>query len=186
MSNHIAVAIIGLSTIENIAVKEVLRRIPSVSTDTFADCSFFMQNTQQFQAYVCDSESYLLNSSFFFPRKDRTVVVFSAKTPHSVDTASIDSEPFIIYHNSDEAYLERSLRHIVKQAKSSEEPSADLSSREKEVLRLIAGGLANKEIADRLNISVNTAITHRKNISTKLGIKSASGLSIYALMSGII
>ncbi|MDE6218264.1 MAG: LuxR C-terminal-related transcriptional regulator, partial [Muribaculaceae bacterium] len=61
-----------------------------------------------------------------------------------------------------------------------------LSSREKEVLGLIAQGLSNKEIADRLCISVNTAITHRKNISSKLGIKSASARSLYALMNGLI
>lgn len=61
-----------------------------------------------------------------------------------------------------------------------------LSVREKEVLREIASGKTNKEIAEALCISVNTAITHRKNLSAKLGIKSASGLSLYALMNGII
>ncbi|MDE6753269.1 MAG: helix-turn-helix transcriptional regulator, partial [Muribaculaceae bacterium] len=50
----------------------------------------------------------------------------------------------------------------------------------------IAQGKINKEIADILCISVNTVITHRKNISSKLGIKSASGLSLYAMMNGII
>ena len=43
-----------------------------------------------------------------------------------------------------------------------------------------------KEIADSLNISVNTVLTHRKNISSKLGIRSVSGLSLYAMMNGII
>ena len=41
-------------------------------------------------------------------------------------------------------------------------------------------------IADRLNISVNTVLSHRKNITAKLGIKSVSGLSVYAIMNGII
>ncbi len=61
-----------------------------------------------------------------------------------------------------------------------------LTQREKDVLRLIATGLTNKEIADELNISVNTVITHRKNVTQKLGIRSASGLSLYALMNGLI
>lgn len=61
-----------------------------------------------------------------------------------------------------------------------------LTSREKDVLRLIASGLTGKEIANTLNISTNTVITHKKNLSAKLGIKSASGLSLYALMNGII
>ncbi|VBB48448.1 conserved hypothetical protein [uncultured Paludibacter sp.] len=58
-----------------------------------------------------------------------------------------------------------------------------LSEREIEVLKQLALGLSNKEIADKLNISINTVITHRKNISQKTGIKSASGLTIYAVVN---
>ena len=61
-----------------------------------------------------------------------------------------------------------------------------LSAREIEVLVLITKGLINKEIADKLNISLTTVITHRKNITEKLGIKSVSGLTIYAVMNGYI
>lgn len=63
---------------------------------------------------------------------------------------------------------------------------APLTQREKDVLRLIAAGLTAKEIADRLGITANTVVTHRKNISAKLGIRSASGLSLYAMMNGLI
>lgn len=58
-----------------------------------------------------------------------------------------------------------------------------LSEREIEVLKHLALGLSSKEIADKLNISVNTATTHRKNISQKTGIKSVSGLTIYAVVN---
>jgi DNA-binding NarL/FixJ family response regulator len=61
-----------------------------------------------------------------------------------------------------------------------------LSDRETEVLKLLVTGLANKEIADNLNISTYTVITHRKNISLKTGIKSVSGLTLYAVVKGII
>jgi len=61
-----------------------------------------------------------------------------------------------------------------------------LSERETEVLRLLATGMANKEIADKLNISPNTVITHRKNISQKTGIKSVSGLTIFAVAQKIV
>jgi DNA-binding CsgD family transcriptional regulator len=61
-----------------------------------------------------------------------------------------------------------------------------LSDREIEVLKLLASGLANKEIADKLNISINTVITHRKNISQKTGIKSISGLTIYAVVQKFV
>jgi DNA-binding NarL/FixJ family response regulator len=61
-----------------------------------------------------------------------------------------------------------------------------LSDRETEVLQHMATGLSNKEIADRLNISINTVITHRKNISQKTGIKSIPGLTIYAVTKKLI
>lgn len=61
-----------------------------------------------------------------------------------------------------------------------------LSEREIDVLKLIVKGFSNKEIADNLNISIHTVISHRKNISQKTGIKSQSGLTIYAISNKII
>ncbi len=61
-----------------------------------------------------------------------------------------------------------------------------LSDRETDVLKLLAKGMSNKEIADRLNISINTVISHRKRITEKTGIKSVSGLTIYAVVQKII
>lgn len=71
-------------------------------------------------------------------------------------------------------------------AQPADTTDSGLSDRELEVLKCVAEGLSNKEMADRLNISVNTVITHRKNISQKTGIKSASGLTIYAVVNKII
>ena len=64
--------------------------------------------------------------------------------------------------------------------------NGDLTLREKDVIRLIAMGYANKEIADRLNISIHTVISHRKNITEKLNIKSISGLTVYAIMNNLL
>lgn len=61
-----------------------------------------------------------------------------------------------------------------------------LSERETDVLKLLATGMANKVIAEKLNISTNTVITHRKNISQKTGIKSVSGLTIYAVVQKLV
>ncbi|QIK60818.1 LuxR family transcriptional regulator [Dysgonomonas sp. HDW5A] len=66
-----------------------------------------------------------------------------------------------------------------------EEDSA-ISVRELDVLKLVALGLLNKEIADRLNISLNTVLSHRKNITAKLGIKTVSGLIFYCISHGYI
>ncbi|MBQ7572510.1 MAG: helix-turn-helix transcriptional regulator [Bacteroidaceae bacterium] len=61
-----------------------------------------------------------------------------------------------------------------------------LSDREREVIRLVAMGLSNKEIAERMFIAVNTVMTHRRNISRKLDIHATAGLTIYAIVNGII
>ena len=64
--------------------------------------------------------------------------------------------------------------------------SHDLSDREQDVLILVAKGKANKEIADELNISIHTVMSHRKNITHKTGIKSVAGLTVYALLNNLL
>ncbi|MGD2033900.1 MAG: LuxR C-terminal-related transcriptional regulator [Bacteroidales bacterium] len=61
-----------------------------------------------------------------------------------------------------------------------------LSERETEILKFVALGLTNREIAEKLFISAHTVITHRKNITAKLGIKTIAGLTVYAVLNGII
>ena len=61
-----------------------------------------------------------------------------------------------------------------------------LSDREKDVIISLVQGMSNKEIADHLFISVNTVITHRRNIARKLQIHSPAGLTIYAIINGLV
>ena len=61
-----------------------------------------------------------------------------------------------------------------------------ISSREREILKLVASGYSNKQIAAKLFISIHTVITHRKNITMKLGVKSISGLTLYAIINNIV
>ena len=61
-----------------------------------------------------------------------------------------------------------------------------LSEREKEIIVQVVRGLSNKEIAEALFISVNTVMTHRRNIARKLQIRSAAGLTIYAIVNGLV
>jgi regulator of cell morphogenesis and NO signaling len=61
-----------------------------------------------------------------------------------------------------------------------------LSDREKDVIVALVQGMSNKEIADHLCISINTVITHRRNIARKLQIHSPAGLTIYAIINGLV
>ena len=67
-----------------------------------------------------------------------------------------------------------------------ESGESTLSKREETILKLIARGYTNKAIADRLFLSLHTVTTHRKNIVAKLGIKSVSGLTVYAIVNNMI
>lgn len=62
----------------------------------------------------------------------------------------------------------------------------ELSPREKEVIVGIVKGLSNKEIASEMNVSVNTVMTHRRNIAAKLHIHTPAGLTIYAIVSNLV
>lgn len=71
-------------------------------------------------------------------------------------------------------------------ANNTKDTDTELTKREIEVLQLITKGYSNKEIADHLFVSTHTVISHRKNISEKTGIKSASGMTMYAILKKII
>ena len=64
--------------------------------------------------------------------------------------------------------------------------STELSDREKEILIAVAKGLTNKSIAEQYHLSIHTVITHRKNLTRKTGIKSVSGLTVYAILNNLI
>ena len=82
--------------------------------------------------------------------------------------------------------LESPGRHVADPHTHKEAQREELSQREKEILVSVAQGLLNKEIADKHNISINTVITHRKNITRKIGIKTVAGLTVYAILNNLI
>ncbi|MDY9919511.1 regulatory protein, luxR family [Porphyromonadaceae bacterium NLAE-zl-C104] len=83
----------------------------------------------------------------------------------------------------------RHLHHAISGDHAQQQPDRhvhQLTNREEEILRLIVKGYLNKEIAEKLHISHNTVLTHRKNIISKTGIKTVSGLTFYAIRKGLI
>jgi len=83
--------------------------------------------------------------------------------------------------------LEKVLNELASRPREPEEKQVQsLSEREIDVLKLLVAGNSNKEIADVLNISTHTVISHRKNITQKTNIKSVAGLTIYAMLNGVI
>ncbi len=82
--------------------------------------------------------------------------------------------------------ITKKLNNQYKQCGCKNNLQEELSEREIDVLVQLVKGLSNKQIADKLNISIHTVISHRKNIIEKTGIKSLSGMTIYAISKKII
>jgi DNA-binding NarL/FixJ family response regulator len=73
-----------------------------------------------------------------------------------------------------------------EEEQTQENDTEPLSQREKEIITYVVKGLTNKEIADKLCLSVHTVITHRRNIARKLQIHSPAGLTIYAIVNKLV
>ena len=114
----------------------------------------------------------------------RYIAIATTVTDKSV-LAGYD-ESFTIY-DSGEVISEKILKVLKQEVKEDEPDNADtLSQREKEIVICVVKGMTNKEIADYLCLSIHTVITHRRNISAKLQIHSAAGLTIYAIVNKLI
>lgn len=93
-----------------------------------------------------------------------------------------------MYINISQKELGEKLRDYIDPGKDfkNQEGEKGLSKRENEVVRMLSLGAGNKEIAQKLHLSLHTVLTHRKNIIRKLGIKTTSGITVYAILNGII
>ena len=113
----------------------------------------------------------------------------SCKIIHLINTAIPSSSPQNQISVMDpKVVIIEKLTPFIKPAstESGDDNSEELTPREKLILENVALGLTNKESASKLFISTHTVISHRKNITRKLHIKSVSGLTVYAILNGIV
>ena len=171
MHRNKQIAIILPDTLQSIGLQSLLTDyFPPVEVCYFPAFEIFNAagGNDAFDYYFTSPDIMVLNADFFLPRRSKTTVLIDG----GEGIGGISTTNHITIKASQEIIIEQN--------------SKDLSSRETDVLQLIVKGITNKEIADKLNISLNTVLTHRKNITAKLGIKTVSGLTFYAIMNGII
>lgn len=186
------VAIIDSNTFAAIGLRSLLKDImPEITVDCFRSFSELETNGMQLYYHFFVTEHILFtNLQFFRDNKKKTIVLTSTNEP------SLVVEKFHSLNvNVSESDLVKSLLHLEQSAhahgnkfpeNTAKEMSRGLSPREIEVLTHIVRGYINKEIADKLCISLSTVITHRKNITEKLKRKSVGALTVYAVMQGYI
>ena len=148
------------------------------STEDFSDYSHLLGYHLIItdQHLVSESVEYLKKH---FAGSERIRYLFLSLTDKNNDELHINDSFFIIRQK-----IQDCLNSIQDSSQTSQ--IQELTAREIEVLKLIALGFTIKEIANELFISTHTAISHRKNISEKTGIKTISGLTMYAVIKGII
>ena len=127
------------------------------------------------------------NKEFLFSlSKDHPHLTVIALVTSYLDHAVLTSYSGIIEINDSKQKIINKLNEWVKDNSPKKNDDVELSKREMDVLVAVAKGMMNKEIADQMNISIHTVISHRKNITRKTGIKSVSGLTVYALLNNLI
>ncbi|WP_455498262.1 response regulator transcription factor [Coprobacter sp.] len=180
------IAIISPVTLINIGLKQIMTDYFSAGSITlYGDAGCFLsESPEKYDLYFTFPDTFLFHYDFFLPRKGKTILLTDCTYPQS-DFSNIEHQLSI---RADLNSLIEQLQSLIENTcqKFPNDSQEELSPREIEVLQLIAQGYINKEIADRLNISINTVLSHRKNITAKLGIKSVSGLSFYAMMNGYV
>ena len=122
--------------------------------------------------------------SIFSPEEGETAVVALTYTSYDENVLRQYDECIGVYDPA--ARIFQKLHNALKERKESKSELYELSTRERDILVAVAKGKTNKEIADEFNISIYTVISHRRNISRKLGINSISGLTVYAIMNKLI
>jgi len=184
------IAIVDSNTLAAIGLKQLLQSlVPVLEVNTFGSFAELMANSpEHYVHYFVAMNIVLENRSFFTFYKRKTIVLTV-----SSDVDKQLSDFHCICVNVPEAELVRSLlileQYAHRNGKNLPPRKVDsklLSDREAEVMALIVKGYINKEIADMLHIGLTTVVTHRRNIMEKLGLKSVSALTIYAVMNGYV
>ncbi len=184
-------------TLTALGLQALIKRLmPGAETCLFTDCNMTAKTDKETFFHFFTTTQFLLgHPHFFLQRRHKTIVLIqgdeSTLLPQGFHTLNVCQEEEKLVrdflrlaqnaHNAKGAAPE-----VVRRAQMPHKSPTLLTPREHDVLHGIVTGLRNKEIADRLGISLATVISHRKNITLKLDAKSVSALTIYAVAHGIV
>lgn len=173
----------------------IIEKIPDTQIVQQFDSEDEMKNLGNFE-----SDFIIFNPNLLNTKTKNTLQKFSAlaagetestqliSLSQKLELTEINCAEYININDSQNIILSK-LKTLIGNRETSNPKSdapEEISKREVDILKNIALGLSNKEIADKLFISTHTVVTHRKNITRKLGIKTVPGLTIYAILNKII
>ena len=166
MQQRPVIAILTANVLVGVGLRSILEKAaPAADVELFGNFQEFAEaDPERFIHYFVTAQLFAAHNAFFRARSHRTIVLANGQTPAGV-------------------HCIRRPEHALPVQPQAAQP---LTEREAEVLTLIAGGLINKQVADRLGIGLTTVISHRRNIMEKLGIRTTAGLVVYALAAGYV
>lgn len=191
MERRPAIAVIAPSILTALGMKSILEKIiPMAEVEVFNDVHALEESgMERYFHFFTAAPLFVRHSALFRPYRRRVILLAGGSVPPEL----ADMRRLNILRSEEE--LVRDIMHMHRRVHhDAHDPAPDasaaqgpvLSAREAEVLALIARGHINKEIAQRLGIGLTTVISHRRNLMEKLGIRSVSGLTLYAVTRGYV
>lgn len=197
-------AILNADTLSSMGLAHLLRQfVPFATITTYGSYEQYAQQASATPNHVfVSSQIYTRHATDLIHRRDRVVVLVFGQG----DQLRLPCHVHTINVCLPQADIVRTLLSIARQAHKMSDVSAEssaamphsvrhaidpdsampLTARQVAVLSLVARGFTNRQIADELGIALGTVLTHRKNILDKLGIRTVSALTIYAITHGIV
>ncbi len=185
----IHMAIISPNTLTAMGLKYILQQaMPALNVAMF-------RSWQEAELQLTDSVGHLFVDESLLPPPRESKLPISRTIKLATKTEECNRQPCLNMMQTPQQILHTLMMmmragHYQRQAHGIQPYKAtskkELTMREKEVLMCVVKGLINKEIAEALHISMTTVITHRKNITDKLNIKSVAGLTLYAIVHGLV
>lgn len=182
-----AIAVVVANTLVGIGLRSILEKAaPTAEIELFTTFrEFEAAGPERFYHFFVSAPLFAAHAPFFRAHRHKTIVLTSG------DPRLAESDMHCLDVRGNEEHVVAALLRLQHSARRPEHarpapaPAPQpLSEREIEVLTLIAEGLMNKQIAQRLDIGLTTVISHRRNLMEKLGIRSVAGLVVYALAAG--
>ena len=182
---HVTIALLTPSDIIKSGISSILKSIPDIHVNILYWTENDIQNgIPAKKPSLIIADSLLLNGDSITSIRNiapetRIITMSTGQLPQAI--AKNYDAIISIYDNTE------SISSTIKQCLITDEnETKELTPREKDVVIGIVKGLSNKEMALKMNVSVNTVMTHRRNIASKLQIHSAAGLTIYAIVSKLV
>ena len=186
------IAVVDSNVLSTMGLKTLLQSvIPGMEVNTYLSFEELLRNQPESIMHFFVNVLIVLEHQDFFNQNRRKTIVL---TPTRDTEVQLSGFHCISTNVKEKTFVERLLSiHQSAHAHGHNMPPArktdgckGLSNREIEVLTYVVKGKTNKVIADEMNIALTTVITHRRNIQEKLGMKSVSALTVYAVTHGLV